>query len=148
MFCLPTIASYANQLLHGSFGNEFFIKFVTQDTETGKEIFDILVYREGQEPYLFSVKSGGEKVWIHKSIEFALAKIAREKSGRQFLTTLSDEGEAALDKGRAEGYINLCREFMAQSGFETCFLISHNQDIIRQADQILQFKKGEVITNV
>ena len=143
----PMITGYANDLLLSTFGPLYTVKFRTQDEETGREIFDILTIRDDGSETLLDNLSGGEKVWGLKALRLAMTLIAKEKSGKNFLTALSDEEDGALDVDNAQNFINLYRSFMASGKFCDCFYISHKTECVAMADHVLEFGNGGITIN-
>ena len=135
----PLITNHANALLNSSFGPNFSVKIITQDQETGKETFDIMVIRQDGSEVSFKKLSGGEKVWILKSIRLAMTLISKEKSGRNFQTILADEEDGPLDADKSVSFIGLYRSIIDVGGFDTCLFISHNPDVVSMADHEIRF---------
>lgn len=140
----PIVTGYANDLLNSTFGPSYTVKFRTQDEETGKEILDILAIREDGTEALLENLSGGEKVWSLKALRLAMTLLAKEKSGKNFLTALADEEDGALDTENALNFISMYRAFMATGGFNACFFITHRKECVALADHVLRFAKGGV----
>ena len=140
----PLIAHHANTLLNSSFGPNFSVKIITQDQETGKETFDILVIRQDGSEVSFKKLSGGEKVWILKSIRLAMTIISKEKSGRNFQTLLADEEDGPLDAEKSISFIGLYRSIIEVGGFDTCLFISHNPDVVSMADHEIRFSNSGI----
>ena len=143
----PVISAYANDLLASTFGPLYTVKFRTQDEETGREILDIIVIREDGSEVLLDNLSGGQKVWGLKALRLAMTLIAKEKSGKNFLTALSDEEDGPLDVENAQNFIQLYRAFMGAGGFHDCFYISHKPSCVAMADHVLEFDNGSVKVN-
>lgn len=135
----PLVAGYGNDLLTSSFGPNFSVKIITQDPETGKETFDIMVIRSDGSETSFKKLSGGEKVWILKSIRLGMTLVSKEKSGRNFKTLLADEEDGPLDSEKAQSFIGLYRSILEVGGFDTCLYISHNPDVVGMADHLINF---------
>ncbi len=140
----PVISGSANDLLKTTFGPNFAVRLQTQDPETMREVLDILVMREDGTEVLLDNLSGGEKVWSLKALRLALTLVAKEKSGRNFQTALSDEEDGALDVNNAKHFIALYRAFMQTGGFDTCFYITHKPECVDLADHVVSFAKGGV----
>jgi len=140
----PVITGYANDLLINTFGPAHTVKFRTQDEETLREIFDILVIREDGSEVLLDDLSGGEKVWSLKALRLAMTLIAKEKSGKNFLTALADEEDGSLDVENARNFISLYRAFMKSGEFNTIYYISHKPDCVSMADHVLHFNNNGI----
>lgn len=142
---LPAIAAYANDLLIGTFGTQYTVRFQTQNEETGREILDIIIIREDGSEVLIESLSGGERVWILSALRLSLTLISQEKSGKIFQTGFADESDGALDIGHAIEYVQMYRAFMEVGGFENFYFISHKPETIALSDHVLNFSKGGVI---
>lgn len=134
----PTISAYANELLAGTFGPLFSVRFRTQD-DAGREVLDILAIREDGAEALIENLSGGERVWILKALRLAMTLVSKEKSGHRFGTAFADEEDGALDVANGQNFIQMYRAFLASGGFESMFYISHKPESISMADHVLQF---------
>jgi len=135
----PLVTGYANDLLTSTFGPNFSVRLITQDPETGKEILDIVVIRgDGSETRLENL-SGGEKVWVLKSLRLAMTLVSKQKSGRNFQTILCDEEDGPLDTEKARSFVGLYRSILEVGKFDTCFYISHNPEVVAMADHRILF---------
>ena len=137
----PLITTEANTLLEKAFGLDSQIKIITQDPESGKEVFWINVIREDGAEDDFGNLSGGQKVWISHALSLGMTLVSKRKSGRAFRTLYMDESDGALDKEKATDFIRLYRAMLNTGDFETCFFISHNPDLIAMADYEIDFAK-------
>lgn len=138
----PVIEAYANDLLISTFGPMNTMRFETQDDE-GKEVLNIVVMDPDGSETMLENKSGGEAVWILKSLRLALTLLSKEKSGRDFKTVLMDEEDGALSPANAVKFIGLYRSMMDIGGFDTCHYISHKQEAIGLANHRMIFtEKG------
>lgn len=140
----PVISGYANDLLHGTFGPNYSVKFQTQDPESGREVLDILAIREDGAEVLLDNLSGGEKVWSLKALRLAMTLITQERSGRHYDTLFADEEDGALSEENAVSFIQLYRALMGIAGMSTCFYISHKPECVAMADHVIQFGRGGV----
>jgi exonuclease SbcC len=138
----PVIQQYANDLLISTFGPMNTIRFETQD-EDMKEVLNIIVMDPDGTETMLENKSGGEAVWILKSLRLALTLLSKEKGGRDFRTVLMDEEDGALSPANAVKFIGLYRSMMDIGGFDTCYYISHKQEAVGLANHRLIFgEKG------
>lgn len=135
----PLITAEANTLLDKAFGLESQIKIITQDPESGREVFWIKVIREDGSEDDFANLSGGQKVWISHALSLGMTLISKRKSGRNFDTLYMDESDGALDSEKAIDFIKLYRAMLDTGDFETCYFISHNPDLIAMADFEINF---------
>ena len=143
----PLLTSIANDLLHSAYGGEFFLDLVTQDPETGAEILDIMITRGDGETYSLCDFSGGESVWVLQAFKAAQILVNAEKSGVHFATCFADEESGALDKEKAERFIQMYRALMVQGNFEKLFFISHIPECQAMADHSLVFQQGGIVSD-
>ncbi len=135
----PLITTEANALLEKAFGLDSQIRIVTQDPESGREVFWIKVIREDGAEDDFGNLSGGQKVWIAKALSLGMTLVSKRKSGRNFRTLFADEEDGSLDNEKALEFIQLYRSMMITGDFDTCFYISHNPDVVAMADHEVKF---------
>ena len=141
----PLITKEANSLLEMTFGLDFQIKIVTQDPESGKEVFWVMVIRGDGAEDKFENLSGGQKVWIAKALSLGMTLISKQKSGKAFATLFADEEDGALDREKAIDFIGLYRSMMQAGAFESCMYISHNPDVVAMADKVLDFSGDSLV---
>lgn len=139
----PVITGYANDMLTGTFGPNYSVRFETQD-EDGREVLDIVVIGEGGSETLLSNLSGGERVWILKAMRLAQTLISQQKSGRHFQTALMDEEDGALSNDNAMRFISLYGTLMKMADMDSCYFISHRPDAINMADHRIRFEEGRI----
>jgi exonuclease SbcC len=137
----PLVTAEANTLFSQAYDLDWQIKIITQDPETGKEVFWIKVIRDGGKETDFSNLSGGEKVWIAKALSLGMTLVSKKKSGRDFQTVFADEEDGALDSEKALQFIQLYRSLMTTGNFGTCLFISHNPEVVAMADHVIDFSK-------
>jgi exonuclease SbcC len=138
----PIITAFANDLLTQAFGPLFTVKFRTINEE-GKECLDIIVISDDGEEILLDNLSGGQKIWCLMALRLAMTLLSKEKSGRCFASSFSDESDGALDPDNAINYIGMYRAFMNAGNFENLFFISHKPSCVALADNKLIFDKGK-----
>lgn len=139
----PLITREANNLLELSFGLDFQIKIVTQDPETGREVFQVFIIRGDGSETEFSLFSGGEQVWIAKALTLGMSIVSRQKSGKDFKSLFADEEDGALDSKKVIKFIQLYRS-MTKIGYDTCFYISHNETAVSMADHKIDFSSEKL----
>ena len=142
----PLLTGIANDLLHAAYGGEFYLDLITQDPETGAEVLDIMITRGDGQSYSLCDFSGGESVWILQAFKAAQILVNTEKSGIHFATCFADEESGALDKEKAERFIQMYRALMVQGHFEKLFFISHIPECQAMADHSLLFQKGGIVS--
>ena len=141
----PMITKNSNDLLSLTFGPNFSVRFQTVDDE-GREVLNIIVIGEDGSETPLHFKSGGEKVWILKSLRLAQTLISQEKSGRHFQTALMDEEDGALSADNAINFIKLYRSFRTMADMDLCLYITHRPEAVAMADSILKFSPGKIIS--
>jgi DNA repair exonuclease SbcCD ATPase subunit len=141
----PIITGYANDLLIGTFGPSYTIKFRTLDEETEREVLDIIIIRDDGSEVLIDNVSGGERVWLLKALRLSMTLIAKEKSGRNFLAGFADELDGALDVNHAIEFVQMYRAFMETGDFESFYFISHKPETVALADHTLRFGEGGIV---
>ena len=137
----PLITTEANTILADAFGLDNQIKIVTQDPETGREVFWIKVIREDGSEDDFGNLSGGQRVWIAHALSLGMTLVSKRKSGRDFRTLFMDECDGALDEKKAVDFIKLYRAMLKTGDFDTCIFISHKPELISMADHVIDFGK-------
>lgn len=139
----PTLCFHANQILGDTYGPNATVKIITQDPETGKDVFWIKVIDEDGDEVTLSNRSGGQQVWALKALRLGMLLHSKEKSGFNFKTAFADEESGALDifeeSQSAQKFTQLYRSFMKAGDFESMFYISHQKECIQMADEILWF---------
>ena len=138
----PTIADIANKILESAYGARFQIEFQTTRT-AGKgsqkkqiEDFIIMVHdtRDGSSQPL-EMLSGGEEIWVKRSIYDAFAIKRDQKTGCRFLTVFQDEMDGALDPEARLKYFQMLEKAHQESGRHQTLVITHSpeaQDLIGQ----------------
>ena len=76
-------------MLEKAFGLDSQIKIVTQDPETGKEVFWIKVIREDGAEDDFGNLSGGQKVWIAKALSLGMTLVSKRNNPAKLMTKMS-----------------------------------------------------------
>ena len=139
----PNICFHANQILGDTYGPNATVKIITQDPETGKDVFWIKIIDEDGDDVTLSNRSGGQQVWALKALRLGMLLQSKERSGLDFRTAFADEESGALDifeeSQSAQKFTQLYRSFMKAGSFESMFYISHQKECIQMADQILWF---------
>lgn len=138
----PIITNFANDLLTQAFGPLFTVKFRTINDD-GKECLDIIVISDDGEEILLDNLSGGQKIWCLMALRLAMTLLSKEKSGRCFASSFSDESDGPLDPENAINYIGMYRAFMNAGNFENLIFISHKPSCVALADNRLIFEKGK-----
>lgn len=139
----PVITGYANEMLTGTFGPNHTVRFETIDPD-GREVLNIVVISgDGSETMLYNL-SGGESVWILKSLRLAQTLISQQKSGRHFETSLMDEEDGSLSNANAIKFIALYGTLMKMANMSSCYFISHRPDAINMADHLINFGRGGI----
>jgi exonuclease SbcC len=142
----PAVSRIANELLASTFGTRFQISFETtkmsKDNKKQLETFDIRVYGEEGEKRIEDL-SGGERVWIEKAIQEAIAIYLSEKSGKEYLTSYADEADGALDPDNKQHFVDMLRESFKLGRRYFTFLITQTPEIWQQIQQQIHLKPAE-----
>lgn len=139
---VPNIVHETNDLLSSSnFGT---IKIITQDPDTGKEIFKIIVINDSGKEVPLDLRSGGEKIWPVQALRLGMTLIYKRKSNKIYKTVFNDELDGSMDPKNAKRFISLYPRFMKTGGFDTCFYISHKKECVDMADHSLVFADGGI----
>ncbi len=138
------VSRLANELLANAFGTEFQIQFdtlkTTKDKKKQVETFEIKVLRGDGEQRVESL-SGGEKVWIDKAIQEAVAIYMSQKSERTFQTSYNDEADGALSAEKKQKYLDMLRQSFALGNRKLSIVISHSAEVWQQIPQRVHFQK-------
>jgi len=119
----PGIADVANSILESAYGARFQIEFRTtriggSGSKTKQiEDFQIVVHdsKDGSEQLLETL-SGGESVWVKRSIYDAFGIIRARKTGTKFLTVMQDEADGALDPDARMNYFRMLEKAHQEAG--------------------------------
>ncbi len=137
---VPNIVHETNELLlNSSFGT---IKIITQDPDTGREVFRIYVIDEDGDEVPLELRSGGQKIWPVQALRLGMTLISKQKSTYNYLTAFNDELDGPLDVENAKRFISLYPQFMQKGGFDTCFFITHKKECVELADHRIVFNCG------
>lgn len=134
----PAVSQIANELLASTFGIRFQISFETtrmsKDNKKQLETFEIRVYGAEGEKRIEDL-SGGQRVWIEKAIQEAIAIYLSEKSGKEYLTSYADESDGALDPDNKQHFLDMLRESFKLGRRHFTFLITQTPEIWQQIQQ-------------
>lgn len=145
----PAVSRIANELLASTFGTRFQISFETtkmsKDNKKQLETFDIRVYGEEGEKRIEDL-SGGQRVWIERAIQEAIAIYLSEKSGKEYLTSYADEADGALDPDNKQHFVDMLRESFKLGRRYFTFFITQTPEIWEQVQQkiVLQPTEGKL----
>jgi exonuclease SbcC len=143
----PCITGYANALLSETYGPSFSVRLRTQDEETGKECFDIIVCNDSGEETPLENLSGGQKCWLLMALRLAMTLISKEKSGIKFDTAFADEIDGALDVENAKTFASMYRAFMTAGGMDSLFFITHKPECTCLSDRQIIFSENGITIN-
>jgi DNA repair exonuclease SbcCD ATPase subunit len=149
----PGVSQIVNQELSETFGNEFKVRFITlepyADEKKGmKEVFEIMIQQNGMEERKIKDFSGGQAVWINRSIADALAIYAMRKEGKHSQTNFLDESDGALDPENKQRYFQMLHNAFKNGNRYYTILITHDQNIQSQIQQRIKFNKGNSTTPI
>jgi len=149
----PSIADEANALLEDAYGPKFSLRFqTTKDVGTGAaahqaEDFEIYITdNELDIPDLdkeqkLSTLSGGERIWILKSLYDAFGITREKNTGLCYVTTFQDEADGALSPEKKHLYLQMVNKaHRAAERFHTLY-ITHDLTIQKSLEQQIIFEK-------
>lgn len=147
----PEVSRIANDLLSSTFGTGYQIQFettrVSKDKKKQIETFEIRVLAGETEKHIEDL-SGGERVWIETAIREAIAIYMSRKSGREYLTTESDERDGALEPVRKQQFLDLLRESFRLGRRHQTFIISQTPDVWGQIPQRIELVPSESLLRI
>lgn len=142
----PAVSRIANELLTSTFGSRYQISFeTTRESSDGKkqiETFEIRVYGADGEKHIEDL-SGGQRVWIEKAIQEAISIYLSEKSGREYMTSYSDEYDGALDPDNKQHFLEMLRESFRLGRRHHALVITQTPEIWEQIQQKLIMRPAE-----
>jgi exonuclease SbcC len=132
------VSRIANRLLSSAFDTRFQIAFETlkpsKDSSRQLETFSIRVLGPGGERDIADL-SGGERVWIERSLAEAIAIYQSEMSGREYLSSFQDEADGALDPENRERYLAMLKESFQLGRRYYAFVVTQSSEIWQQIEQ-------------
>ena len=137
------VTSITNELLANTFGSRFQIQFeTTRITTEGKqrETFEIKVFGNGTEKKL-EMLSGGEAVWIDKAISEGISIYLSQKSGKEYLTSYSDEADGPLDPDNKDKFLQMMRESFTLGKRYYGIIISQTPELWQSIPQRIHLDK-------
>jgi exonuclease SbcC len=142
----PAVSRIANELLASTFGTRFQISFETtkmsKDNKKQLETFEIRVYGAEGEKRIEDL-SGGQRVWIEKAIQEAIAIYLSEKSGKEYLTSYADESDGALDPDNKQNFLDMLRESFKLGRRYFTLVITQTPEIWQQIQQRIHLVPAE-----
>ena len=144
----PLINRAANDLL-STHGNRYRVEIITQDLDSKNNIaekFKILVHdNKSNEPKNLPVMSGGQAVWLTKSLQESISKIASQRSGRTWLYSIMDEVDGALDTEDIVAFYEMLERALDEK--RKLISVSHSTEAKSYVDNIVDiedfFVRGE-----
>ena len=148
----PSVSDEANRILSNSYGDRFTIEIrTTKNTGSGKnakevEDFDIWIYdseetNEALSWQTLSTNSGGEAVWLLKSLYDAFGIVRERNTGKKFLTVFQDEMDGALSHEKKVTFMRMVEAAHIEAERDKTILISHDlaiQEMIPQKVEITE----------
>lgn len=139
----PEISEIANTLLETCYGPRFSITIITKvksktNKTAEKDVFEILIYdsiKDQKKPLYYL--SGGERVWIEEAISRAMCLYGKLSCGRDYKALFSDERDGALDQLNRQKYFSMKQKVLEMGNFEVEYIISHNPEVIDNADYVI-----------
>lgn len=128
------ISTVANEELLSYYeAKHFVLKFET--LRKGKEVFDILVSINGNEPQELSLASSGERVCCNTAIKEAMSYIRQTKN---FRTGFIDEIDGAMDTESRGDFLAMIRKAHKLNYRHHTVLISHSSEVINEIVQRIE----------
>ena len=115
---------------------------MSKDNKKQLETFEIRVYGADGEKRIEDL-SGGERVWIEKAIQEAIAIYLSEKSGKEYLTSYADESDGALDPDNKQHFLDMLRESFKLGRRHYTFVITQTPEIWGQIQQRVHLVPAE-----
>lgn len=143
----PCITGNANTLLAATYGPAFSVSIRTQDPETGKETFDIVITTEDGTETLLENLSGGQKCWLLMALRLAMTLVSKQKSEKIFETGFADELDGALDIEKATTFTAMYREYMRAGSMNSLYFITHKAECSCLADHNINFSEQGILVN-
>ena len=143
----PGISDTANRILESAYGDRFSVSIET--TRMGgagrktKQIEDFLIFvtdSEDGERRLLDNLSGGESVWIKRSIYDAFAIIRKRNTNFAFLTCFQDETDGALDSAAKTAYCRMLETAHAESKLRHTVIITHSNEVKAMIEQKIEME--------
>lgn len=144
----PAISTTANGLLAEAYGPRFTISMVTQRTQANGnlvECFDISVV-DGDSGIESSIlkKSGGESVWLDKSLTDSVGLYHQDSAGINYECLFADESEDGLTQDRKQRFYKMDRAALALGGYKRKFFVSHHPEAWAMADAVIDLEAFRV----
>lgn len=144
----PGISENVNDLLRVGFHGRFNVNLVTQKPKADNKGFVEtceVELNDVEKGWIGPVNdaSGGESVPIHAAIRLGLGCHLRNQGGH-WDTLWLDEADGAVSANRKQDWMNMLRRAYEMSGLEKLILVSHDANVWRQADTVIEFKGGDV----
>lgn len=133
----PAIITTSNKLLSNVYGTKFTLDLSTvKENSSGNQVEDFEIYvtdNDEVNPLLKTQKletlSGGEEVWILKSIYAAIAIVREKNTGLKYLTNFQDESDGALSPNNKHLYLKMLEAEHNESGRKHTLVITHDQSV-------------------
>ena len=150
----PGIAAEANALLERAYGSKFSIRFqTTKEVGSGSnkrqaEDFEVYITNNDIEDeginkeQRLSTLSGGERIWILKSLYDAFGIIREQNTGLSFATAFQDEADGALDPEKKHLYLQMVNDAHEAAHRHHTLYITHDQAIRQAIDQAITLQRG------
>ena len=146
----PGISDTANRILESAYGDRFNVSIET--TRMGgagrntKQIEDFLIYvtdsGDGEKRLLDNL-SGGESVWIKRSIYDAFAVVRKRNTNFCFKTAFQDETDGALDAESKIRYARMLESAHFENKMKHTIIITHSDTVMASIPQHINMDKIE-----
>lgn len=148
----PELTQGMNELLHEAIGPRWTVSVETTQLDAkGKrelEAFNIMVTDTDAPPDRRTRESklhcGGERVYIAEALATTLAGMSGRRFDLEGGTLIRDEASAALRGYNIHLWFDLLRLGMRANGMARTLVVTHHQEALDLADQVIEFVDGTV----
>lgn len=91
-------------------------------------------------------ENGGLGRYLAENGPHLFVLYANSRSAMPARTIWRDESDQALDAEHTAAYVSMLRKLREMGGYHQVIVVSHNPDVIEQADARLRFRDGKVET--
>jgi len=143
----PELAEGMNALLHGSVGPRWTIAVeTTRPDARGKREIEAMLLNVTDEVRGLVREArfhcGGERVFMNEAVAIVIASMSGASYGIDGGTLLRDESSAAFRDHNIPLWLAMIRSGLARYGLDRAILVSHHQEAIDLADQVIEVVDG------
>lgn len=143
----PELAEGMNALLHGSVGPRWTIAVeTTRPDARGKREIEAMLLNVTDEVRGLVREArfhcGGERVFMNEAVAIVIASMSGASYGIDGGTLLRDESSAAFRDHNIPLWLAMIRSGLARYGLDRAIVVSHHQEAIDLADQVIEVVDG------